>query len=121
MGEFSSKSPVKLGNSFFSSRCIAFVMRRRNLLVFALAFLLNFFLGHIVSEVQRHVGNEESHECERVSKCYGGRSRRTRLFRDQLDRAGAGSWQIADGGDMRTARAHVTSVGDLRVHFVVEP
>ena len=26
-------------NSFFSSRCIAFVMRRRNLLVFALAFL----------------------------------------------------------------------------------
>ena len=57
-------------NSFFSSRCIAFVMRRRNLLVFALAFLLNFFLGHIVSEVQRHVGNEESHECERVSKCY---------------------------------------------------
>jgi len=42
-------------------------------------------------------------------------------LRDQLDRADAGSWQIADGGDLRTARAQVTSVGDLRVHFVVEP
>ena len=27
---------------------------------------------------------------------YGVRSRRTRLLEDQLDRAGAGSWQIAD-------------------------
>ena len=39
----------------------------------------------------------------------------------QLDRAAAGSWQIADGGDPRTTRARVTSVGDLRVRFVVEP
>ena len=38
----------------------------------------------------------------------------------QLDRAAAGSWQIADGGDPRTTRARVTSVGDLRVHFVVD-
>jgi hypothetical protein len=30
------------------------------------------------------------------------------------------SWQIADGGDLRTARAQVTSVGDDRVRFVVE-
>eukprot|EP00964_Phaeocystis_antarctica_P000671 scaffold371_cov36-Phaeocystis_antarctica.AAC.1 len=28
--------------------------------------------------------------------CYGERSRRTRLFRDQLWLADAGSWQIAD-------------------------
>ena len=27
---------------------------------------------------------------------YGGRSRRTHILEDQLDRAGAGSWQIAD-------------------------
>ena len=26
-------------------------------------------------------------------------------LRDQLDRADAGSWQIADGGDLRTAHA----------------
>ena len=39
---------------------------------------------------------------------------------DQLERAAAGSWQIADGGDLRTARAQVTSVGDFRVHFAVE-
>ena len=32
---------------------------------------------------------------------YGGRRRGTHLFRDQLDRAGAGSWQIADGGVLR--------------------
>ena len=31
-----------------------------------------------------------------------------------------GSWQIADGGDTRTARADVTSVGDFRVRFAVE-
>ena len=30
------------------------------------------------------------------------------------------SWQIADGGDTRTAR-YVTSVGDFRVRFAVEP
>ena len=41
-------------------------------------------------------------------------------LRDQLDRADAGSWQIADGGDLRTARAQVTSVGDYRVRFVAE-
>ena len=50
----------------------------------------------------------------------GVRSRRTRLFGDQLWPADAGSWQIADGSDPRTTRARVTSVGDLRVHFVVE-
>ena len=52
---------------------------------------------------------------------YGGRSRRTHLLGDQLDRAGAGSWQIADGGATRKAAAGGTSVGDWRVHFVVEP
>jgi len=41
-------------------------------------------------------------------------------LRDQLERADAGSWQIADGGDTRTARADVTSVGDFRVRFAVE-
>ena len=44
----------------------------------------------------------------------------THSLRDQLDRADAGSWQIADGGDLRTARAQVTSVGDYRVRFVAE-
>ena len=52
---------------------------------------------------------------------YGGCRLRTQSLRDQLDRADAGSWQIADRGDLWTARAQVTSVGDLRVHFVVEP
>jgi hypothetical protein len=28
--------------------------------------------------------------------------------------------QIADGSDLGTCRPQVTSVGDLRVHFVVE-
>ena len=35
---------------------------------------------------------------------YRERRRRTRLLRDQLGRAGAGSWQIADGGATRMAR-----------------
>ena len=48
------------------------------------------------------------------------RSRRTHLFRDQLGRADAGSWQIADRGATRKAAAGGTSVGDFRVHFVVE-
>ena len=39
----------------------------------------------------------------------------------QLDRADAGSWQIADGGATRKAAAGGTSVGDLRVRIVVEP
>jgi hypothetical protein len=41
-------------------------------------------------------------------RAYGGRSRRTRLLEDQLDRAGAGSWQIAD----------CVEDGRLRVPFV---
>eukprot|EP00964_Phaeocystis_antarctica_P036738 scaffold20973_cov53-Phaeocystis_antarctica.AAC.2 len=45
----------------------------------------------------------------------------TQTFGDQLGRAKAGSWQIADGSDLRTARAEVTSVGDLRLRSVVEP
>ena len=53
-------------------------------------------------------------------RAYGERSRRTRLFGDQLWRAEAGSWQIADGGATQKAAAGGTSVGDLRVHFVVE-
>ena len=52
---------------------------------------------------------------------YGVRSRRTRLLEDQLGRADAGSWQIADGGATRKAAAGGTSVGDYRVRFVVEP
>jgi hypothetical protein len=55
-----------------------------------------------------------------LESSYGGCSRRTHSFRDQLDGADAGSWQIADRGDLWTARAQVTSVGDLRVRFVVE-
>ena len=55
-----------------------------------------------------------------LERCYGVRSRRTRLLEDQLGRADAGSWQIADGGATRKAAAGGTSVGDLRVHFVVE-
>jgi hypothetical protein len=55
-----------------------------------------------------------------LAREYGVRSRRTHSFRDQLDRADAGSWQIADGGDLRTACAQVTSVGDYRVCFVAE-
>ena len=34
----------------------------------------------------------------------------TQTFGDQLGRAEAGSWQIADGSDLRTARAEVTAV-----------
>ena len=51
---------------------------------------------------------------------YGVRSRRTHLLRDQLWRADAGSWQIADRSDLRTARPEVTSVGDFRVRLAVE-
>eukprot|EP00964_Phaeocystis_antarctica_P159496 scaffold130545_cov114-Phaeocystis_antarctica.AAC.5 len=47
------------------------------------------------------------------------RERRTRLLEDQLGRADAGSWQIADGGATRKAAADGTSVGDFRVHFAV--
>eukprot|EP00964_Phaeocystis_antarctica_P145869 scaffold112005_cov57-Phaeocystis_antarctica.AAC.4 len=43
------------------------------------------------------------------------------LFRDQLWLADAGNWQIADGSDPRTARARVTSVGDLPISSVSEP
>ena len=50
----------------------------------------------------------------------GVRSRRTRRLRDQLWRADAGSWQIADRSDLRTARPEVTSVGDFRVRLAVE-
>jgi hypothetical protein len=41
-------------------------------------------------------------------------------LRDQLQLDDEVNSQIADRGDLRTARAQVTSVGDLRVHFVVE-
>ena len=51
---------------------------------------------------------------------YGVRSRRTRLLEDQLGRADAGSWQIADGSTVAMAADHRTSVGDFRVRFVVE-
>ena len=45
----------------------------------------------------------------------------TLFLGDQLDRADAGSWQIADGGATRKAAAGGISVGDLRVRIVVEP
>ena len=51
---------------------------------------------------------------------YGGRSRRTRLFGDQLERADTGSWQIADGSTVASSAAHRIAVGDFRVRFVVE-
>ena len=51
---------------------------------------------------------------------YGVRLRGTHLLEDQLGRADAGSWQIADGGATQKAAAGGTSVGDLRVRFVVE-
>ena len=77
--------------------------------------LLRFSVVCGICRVWRLYGGWRSYR-----RLYGGRRRRTRLFRDQLWRAEAGSWQIADGSDTRTARAHVTSVGDLRVRFVVE-
>eukprot|EP00964_Phaeocystis_antarctica_P096536 scaffold62830_cov33-Phaeocystis_antarctica.AAC.1 len=49
---------------------------------------------------------------------YGGRSRRTRLFEDQLGRADAGSWQIADRYYMASSAARVVAIGDFRVRFV---
>ena len=51
---------------------------------------------------------------------YGVRSRRTHLFGDQLWRADAGSWQIADRYTVASSAAHRIAVGDFRVHFVVE-
>ena len=66
------------------------------------------------------LGIDGVHEQVLEKGVYGERSRRTRLLRDQLWRADAGSWQIADGGATRKAAAGGTSVGDLRVHFVVE-
>ena len=54
------------------------------------------------------------------SRGYGGCPRGTRLLEDQLGRADAGSWQIADGSTVATAADHRTSVGDFRVRFVVE-
>eukprot|EP00964_Phaeocystis_antarctica_P019315 scaffold10674_cov62-Phaeocystis_antarctica.AAC.4 len=49
---------------------------------------------------------------------YGtGCVRTEHTYWDQLWRADAGSWQIADGGATRKAAAGGTSVGDLRVHF----
>eukprot|EP00964_Phaeocystis_antarctica_P059038 scaffold35035_cov71-Phaeocystis_antarctica.AAC.2 len=47
-------------------------------------------------------------------------SRRTHLLEDQLGRADAGSWQIADGSTVATAADHRTFVGNYRVRFVVE-
>ena len=48
------------------------------------------------------------------SGLYGVRRRRTQFLGDQLDRAGAGSWQIADEGATRKAAAGGTSVGVRR-------
>eukprot|EP00964_Phaeocystis_antarctica_P125076 scaffold88713_cov24-Phaeocystis_antarctica.AAC.1 len=49
-----------------------------------------------------------------------GRSRGTRLLRDQLGRADAGSWQIADRYYTASSAARVVAVGDFRARFVVE-
>ena len=45
----------------------------------------------------------------------------TESFKDQLERADAGSWQIAGRGATRAARADGTSVGDFRFRLAVEP
>ena len=50
----------------------------------------------------------------------GVRSRRTRRLRDQLWRADAGSWQIADRYYTASSAARVVAVFDFRVRFVVE-
>ena len=47
----------------------------------------------------------QSSEFTVIVEPYGARRRRTRFLKDQLDRADAASWQIADGSDLRTARA----------------
>eukprot|EP00964_Phaeocystis_antarctica_P080154 scaffold50038_cov81-Phaeocystis_antarctica.AAC.3 len=53
-------------------------------------------------------------------KAGGPFARNTLTQGPQLGRADAGSWQIADGGATRKAAAGGTSIGDFRVHFVVE-
>ena len=45
----------------------------------------------------------------------------TQSSRDQLDRADAGSWQIADRCTGASSAAHRIAVGDFRVLFVIEP
>ena len=59
-------------------------------------------------------------ETRYTTRVYGVRSRRTHLFGDQLWRADAGSWQIADRYTVASSAAHRIAVGDWRVHFVVE-
>ena len=51
---------------------------------------------------------------------YGVRRRRTRLLRDQLWRADAGSWQIADRYYTASSAARVVAVFDFRVRFAAE-
>ena len=50
-----------------------------------------------------------------------GASAQNTLIGDQLDRADAGSWQIAARCTVASSAAHRIAIGDLRVHFVVEP
>ena len=63
---------------------------------------------------------ESIHNTIQVKKLRGG-SRGTHSFGDQLERADAGSWQIADGSTVAKVAAHRTSVGDFRVRFADEP
>jgi len=51
----------------------------------------------------------------------GGVGAEHTLLEDQLDRADAGSWQIAARCTVASSAAHRIAIGDLRVHFVVEP
>ena len=48
------------------------------------------------------------------------RSRGTRLLEDQLERADARSWQIADRYTMTSSAARRVAVRDFRVRFAVE-
>ena len=52
---------------------------------------------------------------------YEVRSRRTRLFGDQLERADGGGWQIADRYTMANSAARCVAVRNFRVRFAVEP
>ena len=52
---------------------------------------------------------------------YGGCRLGTESLEDQLERADAGSWQIADRYATGSSAARGVAVFDFRVRFVVEP
>ena len=63
----------------------------------------------------------ESRVATRIRWTYGVCFLRTRLLEDQLERAAAGSWQIADRSTVVKAAPHPPSVVLFRGRFAVEP